>query len=286
MSGLSRRLAVVVLTHNRAAELRRTLGQLRALPEQPRIIVVDNGSSDGTAGMVRRHFPEVELVAIPCNMGAAARNAGARRAGTPYVAFCDDDTWWEQGALSTAVDLLDRYPQVAVLSARVLVAEEGREDPTCALMAESPLPSDQLPGPALLGFLAGACVMRRQPFLDAGGYEPNFFIGGEEALLTLDLAAAGWSVVYAPQLTVYHHPSPVRDNRRREHLLVRNAFWVAWMRLPVAHAWRDTLRICRASRPRVLGAALLAALRGVPWVVRRRRILPENVLLLYRMLRD
>jgi hypothetical protein len=58
-------------------------------------------------------------------------------------------------------------------------------------------------------------------------------------------------------------------------------FWVAWMRLPIAHAWRDTLRICRASRPRVLSAAL----RGLPRVVRRRRVLPENVLLLYRMLR-
>jgi GT2 family glycosyltransferase len=285
MSASSRRLAVVVLTHNRVAELRRTLEKLRALPEQPRIIVVDNGSSDGTAAMVAQRFPEAELVAVPFNIGAAARNAGALKAGTPYVAFSDDDTWWEPGALAKAVDLLDRYPQVAVLSARVLVTEEEREDPTCALMAESPLPSDKLPGPALLGFMAGACVMRRQPFLDAGGYEPIFFIGGEEALLTLDLIAAGWSVVYAPQLTVYHHPSPVRDNRRRERLLARNAFWVAWMRLPLAHAWRDTLRICRASRRRVLGAALLAALRGLPWVVQRRRVLPENVLLLYRMLR-
>lgn len=285
MRAFSDCLAVVVLTYNRAAELRRTLEHLRALPEQPRIIVVDNGSSDGTAMMVRRLFPEVELVSMPFNMGAAARNAGARKAGTRYVAFCDDDTWWKQGALAKAVELLDRYPQVAVLSARVLVAEEGREDPTCALMAASPLPSDQLPGPALLGFLAGACVMRRQAFLDAGGYEPNFFIGGEEALLTLDVIAAGWSVVYAPQLTVYHHPSPVRDNRRRERLLARNALWVAWMRLPLAQALRDTLRICRASRPQVLGPALLAALRGLPWVVRRRRVLPENVLLLYRMLR-
>jgi GT2 family glycosyltransferase len=285
MSGLSQRLAVVVLTHNRAAELRRTLEKLCGLPEQPRIIVVDNGSSDGTAAMVTRHVPDAELVAIPFNIGAAARNAGALKAGTPYVAFSDDDTWWEPGALAKAANLLDRYPQVAVLSARVLVAEEGRVDPTCALMAESPLPSDELPGPALLGFLAGACVMRRQPFLDAGGYEPNFFIGGEEALLTLDLVAAGWCVVYAPQLTVYHHPSQARDSRGRERLLIRNAFWVAWMRLPLAHAGRDTLRICRGSRPWVLGAALLAALRGLPWVVQRRRVLPENVLLLYRMLR-
>lgn len=280
------RISVIILTHNRASELRCTLARMTSLPEQAPVIVVDNASIDGTADMVRREFPQVTLISLRQNIGAAARNAGVREASTPYVAFCDDDTWWAEGTLGRAVELLDAFPKVAVLSARVLVGTEGKEDPTCAVMAASPLPADDLPGPSLLGFLAGACAMRRRAFLDAGGYEPRFFIGGEEALLTLDLVAAGWRVVYAPDLTVHHHPSATRDSCRRERMLVRNALWVAWMRLPLASALRDTWRVCMANiGRRVLLSALFDALRGLPWVYRNRRVIPGEAVLLYRMLR-
>lgn len=285
MSPLHDRLAVVILTYNRAAELRRTLERMLALREMPQIVVVDNASPDGTAAMVAGNFPAVRLVRLDSNLGAAARNAGVRAVQTPYVAFCDDDTWWAPGALTRAVAMLDAHPNVPVLSARVLVGEEGREDPTCAAMAASPLPADDLPGPALLGFLAGACVMRREAFMQAGGYEPNFFLGGEESLLTLDLVASGWRVVYASQLTVHHHPSAARDAGGRERCLVRNAVWLAWMRLPWRIAIRDTLRVCRAGKRGAVMPALGDALLGMPWVLRKRRVLPEHALLLYRMLR-
>lgn len=284
------RISVVILTHNRERELRRTLARMTSLPEQPDIIVVDNASIDATADMVHKEFPQVRLVRLRQNIGAAARNAGVREAATPYIAFCDDDTWWAPGALAKAVELLDTWPRVAVLSARVLVGVEGREDPTCAVMASSPLPADDLPGPALLGFLAGACAMRRQAFLDAGGYEPRFFLGCEEALLTLDLVAAGWRVVYAPGLTVYHYPSATRDTSRRERILLRNALWVAWMRLPLTSALRDTWRICVRDagtvKRQVVASAFLSAMRGLPWVFRNRKVVPGDTALLYRTLRQ
>ncbi|MGB7480132.1 MAG: glycosyltransferase, partial [Burkholderiaceae bacterium] len=107
------RISVVVLTHGRAAELARTLRQLRALPERPPLIVVDNASPDDTAAMVARDFPEAVLVRAPRNLGAAGRNLGAAAARTPYVAFCDDDPWWAPGSLAAAADLLDRHRSVA-----------------------------------------------------------------------------------------------------------------------------------------------------------------------------
>jgi len=149
-----------------------------------------------------------------------------RLAATPCVAFCDDDSWWEDGALDLAVEILDHYPEVAALCGRVLLGADCREDPTCAEMARSPLPSAKLPGPALLGFIACAVVFRRDAYLQDGGYEARFFIGGEEALLTLDLAAAGWRIAYAPQLTVHHHPSPYRAmSRVRSSLSAMHYGW-------------------------------------------------------------
>jgi GT2 family glycosyltransferase len=287
MSILRDRLAVVILTHNRAAELRRTLERMLALPESPTIVVVDNASTDSTAHIVRLDFAQVKLVRLDRNVGAAARNIGVLHVQTPYVAFCDDDTWWAQGALVKATELLDACPQVAVLSARVLVGAEEREDSVCATMAASPLPSDGLPGPALLGFLAGAAVVRRRAFIDAGGYEPNFFLGGEEDLLALDLIVGGWNIVYAPQLTVHHYPSPARDGNGRRQCLVRNAFWVAWMRLPSKSALRETWRICRRPYERkVIAGALINALLELPWVLSKRRVISGHAHFLYRMLRE
>ena len=274
MSSAEDRICVVILTYNRSTELRRTLQHMSALAEQPAIIVVDNASTDDTADMVRATFPQVTLLTAPRNMGGAGRNLGVEAARAPYVAFCDDDSWWEPGALPAAADLLDRHPALAAVCGRILLGPEQREDPICALMSASPLPSEGLPGPALLGFVACAVVFRRQAYLNAGGYEPRFFVGGEEALLTLDLADAGWHVVYMQDLLAHHHPSPHRDRKDRHRIVARNAIRVAWLRLPFRTALIESLRMLRyALAHGVVASTVLSALREAPWVLRNRRVI-------------
>src|SRR4051794_13332451 len=189
-------VAVVIATRNRSTELDRTLTELAALPERPLVVVADNGSSDGTAAVTASH-PGVKLLSLGQNLGCGARTAGARTVSTPYVAFSDDDSWWAPGALSMAAGLLDRHPRLGLVAARILVGPEEREDPVCTAMAASPLPGAGLPGPAVLGFVACGAVVRREAFLGVGGFEARFGIGGEEELLALDLAAAGWGLTYA-----------------------------------------------------------------------------------------
>lgn len=275
------RVSVVVLTHNRKQELLRTLGRLAALPEKPPITVVDNGSTDGTENQVRKAFPRVRVQRLIGNIGAAGRNLGARQARTEYLAFCDDDTWWAPGSLARAVEILDAHPTLAVVTARVLVGPEEREDPASKIMAASPLPNPSgLPGKRVAGLMAGACVVRRLPFLLAGGYEARFFIGGEERLLALDLMAAGWQLAYVPELVVHHHPSLHRDPLERQQLLLRNALWCAWLRRPVVSAWRESkarvVQVVRRGNRHVLWG-LAWALAGLPWVLRRRRVIPPLV---------
>jgi GT2 family glycosyltransferase len=280
------RLSLVVLSYNRSAELARTLERMLAMSGNLPIVVVDNASTDGSAAMVAQRFPQVTLISLSRNMGAAARNHGVRHVQTPYVAFADDDSWWADGSLEAAVALLDRYPQLAAVCGRVLLGEAEREDPVCRMMAESPLPSAGLPGPALLGFVACAVVFRRNAYLEAGGYDEKFLVGGEEELLTLDLVAGGWHLAYIPTLTVHHYPSPQRNRAARDRIIVRNALWVAWLRLPFFAALRQSVRICRrAPGFAVAAAALREALSELPWVCRRRRVLPLKVQAMYRMLR-
>lgn len=281
----SPRVSIVVLTHNRCAEVLRTVAGLLRLPDAAPIIVVDNGSRDDTVARLQAAFPAVHVIASGANLGAAARNLGVAAASTPYVAFCDDDTCWEAHSLNHAADVLDACPDVAVVCARVLVGDDGREDPTCTAMARSAL-GEAANGMRLLGFLAGASVMRVDAFRAAGGYEPRLFLGGEETLLALDLASHGWLMVYHDRLTIRHFPSAERDARARMRLLLRNAIWVAWMRLPLTDAWRETRRALAHMRDhRIIWPTLWASLRGMAWALRKRRVVPVSVRTLWRRLR-
>jgi GT2 family glycosyltransferase len=272
------RVAVVVITHQRRPEVLEALGRLHELPERPRVVVVDNGSTDGTAAAIRGRFPEVDLVASPVNLGAVGRNVGVARLDTPYVAFCDDDTWWEPGALTRAADVLDTHPRLAVVTARIVVEPAGTEDPIVPELRDSPVPgADWLPGPALGSFLAGASVLRRAAFLEAGGFYERLWLGGEEELLAADLATAGWELCYLPELTVHHRASRARNAHRRRRDGIRNTLWTTWLRRPARPALRRTLHLLHTvPRDRVTVRALVQAARGIPWVVRERRVLPPH----------
>ncbi|ACR28652.1 glycosyltransferase family 2 protein [Burkholderia glumae] len=279
----AQRISVVVLTWNRADELAATLGRLLALPESPPIFVADNGSDDNTVALVKARFPTVCVVACGENRGAAGRNLAAACVATDYVAFCDDDTWWEPGALARAVQVLDAWPKVGVLSARVVVGDAAAADPTCLAMRASPLGSDGLPGPALVGYMAGACVFRTALFRRVGGYEPRLFIGGEEELVALDVLADGHAIVYCEQLTVHHHPSAQRDSSLRRRMLARNAAWVGWLRLPWPEACRATLRaLATFAREGRLLRDGIALLGGLAWILPRRRVVPPSLVALRR----
>jgi GT2 family glycosyltransferase len=271
-------VTAVIATRNRRPELCTTLERLSALPERPGIIVVDNGSQDGTARAIRRSFPHVEVISLRRNQGACARNVGVRRAGTPYVALSDDDSWWEPGALSKAVAILDASPRTAIVAAATMVGPEAAPDPLNAVMAESPLSCESLPGPRVLGFLGCAAVARRQAYLAAGGYSRLLFIGGEEELLAYDLAARGWPISYRADVIAHHWPSPVRDARQRSSLEARNRILVAWLRRPLPRAAGDTVRLARAAaRDPAAGRALVETVVRLPAALLLRRRLPAHV---------
>ncbi|MBB3085375.1 glycosyltransferase family 2 protein [Geodermatophilus sabuli] len=272
------RVAVVVITHQRRDEVLVALSRLRALPEQPHVVVVDNGSTDGTAAAIAERFPEVELIASPANLGAVGRNVGVARVSAPYVAFCDDDTWWDPGSLRTAADAFDTHPRLAVVTARILVEPGGREDPIVPELRDSPVRgADWLPGPALGSFLAGASVLRRAAFDDVGGFCERLWLGGEEELMAGDLAARGWELCYLPELTVHHQASTARDPHKRRRDGIRNTLWTTWLRRPLRPALRRTGHLLRTvPRDRLSLLGVLDALRGLPWVLRERRVLPPH----------
>lgn len=265
-------LAIVVVTHNRRDTLLHTLAQLHRLEADYPIVVVDNASTDGTAAAVRRLFPRARLIRRPRNVGAVARNDGVAATRHPFVAFADDDSWWAEGALTRAVTCFRQHPRLGLIMSRILVGPEERLDPCCELMSRTPLPPPpNLPGYPILGFVACGAVVRRAAFLSAGGFHPRYGTSGEEALLSIDMAHRGWRLAYLPEVISHHHPSSKRSMHGRYVDGVCHALWTAWLRRPLRRAAAITRTFLRdALHDEVARRGLLAALRGLPWVVRAR----------------
>ena len=266
-------VTTVVITRNRLADLLVSVPRHRG-----RVVVVDNGSDDGTVERLRRlGLPGLTVVPLGRNLGAPARNVGVELARTPYVAFADDDSWWAPGALDRAAAVLAASPRLGLLAGTVLVGPQERLDPVCSMMAASPLGWDVgRPGPEILGFMACGAVVRREAFLQAGGFDDVVKFPGEEERLALDLAAHGWVSCYVPEVVAHHHPSSTRDHDdTRAALITRNWLLTAVMRRPwpvVAARARQAMRSGRSGR-----VGLAHAVRRAPVALRRRRPVAASV---------
>ena len=248
------------------------------------IILVDNASTDDSVQVVNRlaarSAGRIEVVALAENLGAVGRNVGVARCSTPFVAFCDDDSWWEPDATTIAEELFDAHPTVALLAARTIVWPGEREDPLVGMLAASPLGHDPgLPGPSILGFLACSAIVRKNAFEAIGGFSSILHFRGEERLLAWDLAANGWDLCFCPRLVAHHHPSNVRPaNAVQDARSTRNDVLTTWLRRPARECVAAGVEFARiAAIDKAHSRALAEALRLLPAVVRERRRLPAEV---------
>jgi GT2 family glycosyltransferase len=225
-------ITVVVPVYNRRNWLKRCLTGLAGLPERPAVVVVDNGSDDGSAGLVASEFPTVRLLRRQVNPMAEVRNAGVAAASTPIVAFADVDSGWVPGALARAVETMNRYPRLALIAARTLTGAKRTADPMTHFLASASRGVEtDLPGPSVQGFRTSSAIVRRDAFLAVGGFDPAAKATGPERRLAYDLARAGWGLAYCPDVVaVSERPQQVTFRPREVVIKRRNRvkkFWAA-----------------------------------------------------------
>ena len=270
-TAVEERVTTVVMTRDRRAQLLTSLGRATG-----RVVVVDNGSSDGTVDAIHREFPDVRVIALGENRGAVARNVGVDAAVTPYVAFADDDSWWDPESLATAADLLDEHADWALVAGTLLLGDSRVPDPLAAAMADSALPlagSSGVGHRLIAGFAACGAVVRVRAWQQVGGFDDVVFFAGEEERVALDLLSTGWRLVHAPELVAHHHPEPGPERSDRHAVIARNSLLTALMRRPWPVVVRRSAELGRAARPldwvRVLPACARALRRrrpSPPWV--------------------
>ena len=220
-------VSVIILTWNSEQEIGACLASLAQGPSAfpSEVIVIDNGSQDQTCAIVRKTWPEVQLVCNAENRGVApARNQGICLARGEYILILDDDTVVQPGALDCLIRYMEDQPEVGLCGPK-LVGAGGelqlscRQFPTLVNKLARRLPlavADKVTRTTEMAdwdhrtlravdYVIGACqIIRCSALREVGLFDERIFYGPEDVDICLRLQQAGWRVVYNPDAVVVH----------------------------------------------------------------------------------
>ncbi len=270
-------ISVIVVNWNRRELLRACLESLARQREADfELIVVDNGSEDGSAEMVERDFcgrPDlrVRLIRNPINRGfCSANNQGIAAARAPFIALLNNDAEADPHWLAALRRCFDGRPQVGMAASKILVYEDPvRIDKAGHLIyldgqnrgrGSGEIDQGQYDRLEETLWPDGCAAMYRKAMLEEiGGFDEDFFAYGDDAELGLRARLAGWTCLYTPEAVVRHHRGATLGltSTRRLELIERNRVLLAVKLFPWSLLWLNVpFYVAR------LAAGAVAAVRG------------------------
>ena len=249
-------VTVVVVNWNGRACLIQCLNALRAQSIQDMaVIVVDNGSVDGSAAAVRLQFPEVTLIALAENLGfAAANNIAIRSVRTDYVALLNNDAIAHPLWLETLIYAMRRYPEAGFAASKMLYqdaphiidrAGDGYTTAGAGSLRGRGRSADTFPRSEwIFGACAGAALYRMAMLNDIGLFDADFFLLYEDVDLSFRAQLKGYKCRYVPDAVVYHQASRTvgYDSPTSVYYGHRNLEWVYFQNMPASLLTRTLVR--------------------------------------------
>ncbi len=238
---------VVIPNYNGRNYLQDCLTSLLEGSEVPAIIVVDNGSADESAAMVKERFPMVKLIALPENRGfSAAVNIGIREAGTEYVFLLNNDTVVLKDTIEELEAAMERHPKAFSVAAKMLQMKnpeliDSAGDFYCASGWAFARGKDRKneafsKETSVFSACAGAALYRKAVFEKIGDFDENHFAYLEDIDVGYRAKIYGYRNYYAPASVVLHAgsgSSGSRHNKFKVDLSSRNSIYLIYKNMPV-----------------------------------------------------
>lgn len=217
-SHVDHEVAIIVPNWNGIEHLRDCLESLKKQTLTAHIIVVDNGSTDGSVLLLKHSYSEFELIEHTKNMGyAGGVNPGFRRAfklGARYAAPFNNDAVADKNWLKILVKYLDDHPEVGIATPKLLNTNGSELDSTGDYYTNWGLPYprgreesaiDHYDNEvAVFGASGGASVYRLSMLKEIGIFDEDFFAYYEDVDLSFRAQLAGWKIAYVAQAEVFH----------------------------------------------------------------------------------
>lgn len=254
-------LSVVLICWNSLNYLREVLISLQETLYEisdSEIIIIDNGSTDGTDAYIAHHHPSVIYHRQQKNKGVAyARNRGIELSQGKYVWLLDDDTIVNKTALTTMLDYMEREPDCGICGCR-LVNPEGETQlsyksyPGLSVKiknilhtwinrtkpAHDPYAIQFAQGqPFEPTYIIGACqLIRREVIKKIGLLDEKIFYGPEDADYCIRARKTGWHTIYLPQVSIIHHWKRITNRNilssiARKHIIALLYFYAKHRKL-------------------------------------------------------
>jgi len=266
------------------------------------VIVADNGSTDGSLGLLACHYPEVQVLALGENRGfAGACNAGVRAAQGEFIVLLNNDTETDPNWLEEVVAAFQRHPEAGIIASKMLLFDRRDIFHTAGDFYRV----DGIPGnrgvwqrdegqydreEAVFSACGGSAVYQKAMLDQVGLLDEDFFFSCEDVDLAWRAQLACWRCVYAPCAVVYHKLSATGggvtasfyDGRNFIYLLAKDypgdlwrTHWRAILRAQL-RITAEALRAWRGAAARARLRGQLAGLLGIPRMLRKRRTVQRS----------
>jgi GT2 family glycosyltransferase len=297
-----RKFSVVVVNWNGKHLLNDCLKSLQLqLFDDFETIVVDNGSSDGSVEFVREHYPEVQILALPRNLGfCGGNNEGIRRSRGDWLVLLNNDTEVVSGYLSAIDQATHLFPQAGMFASKMLLFDSRSIIDNCGFSVSQAGTAQEIgrnevdAGQYKLGFQpfgpsGGAAAYSRKLLDTVGLFDEDFFLIYEDVDLAMRARLYGFKCYFVPGATVYHKyrmtlaqmPSwqVSHGQKNVEYFYLKNmpaGLIVKYGALHVLYNVGGFFYFARKGLLRPFLSAKFRVLRNLPLVWRKRRIIQTN----------
>jgi len=217
---------IVIPTKNRKDDLRRAIVSCLNQTVLFEVLVMDDGSTDGTAEMVKREFPTIGFHRDEVSQGPAVqRNRGVKMASGAIVFSIDDDADFPSRHTGAQTLAEFDFPKVGAVGIPLINVNTSPKVLQRAPSRDGIFVTD--------AFWGGACAVRRDVFLRVGGYREYLRQQLEEDDLAIRILDAGYFTRLGNADPIHHYESPIRDRRYQDILGARNKILFGWHNVPM-----------------------------------------------------